>query len=150
RDGVRAFYERDSSGDVLVHGRVLDWVIVNNLGWVMAQNSDRRPATELAIKMHEQHGTDFSEYNLVALIVAAPPPPTFLVNDGSSGAVSATGKYHHAILGRDGAGFDFIVHEVRHGLALDHSCGNDPRFKTDWGFPTEYGHPFCVMSASAY
>jgi hypothetical protein len=150
RDGVRAFYERDSSGDVLVHGRVLDWVVVNNLGWAMAQNSDRRPATELAIKMHEQQGTDFSEYNLVALIVAAPPKPIFLVNDGSSGAVSATGKYHHAILARDGAGFDFIVHEVGHGLGLDHSCGNDPRFKTDWGLPTEYGHPFCVMSASAY
>jgi hypothetical protein len=160
RDGVRGFYERDSSGDVLVHGRVLDWVVVNNLGWDMADNTDRGPATELAIKLHEQQGVDFSEYNLVALVVAAPPPPppgqpaappaTFAINDGSSGAFSATGKYHHAILARDGAAFDFIVHEVGHGLGLDHSCGNDPRFKTEYGQPTEYGHPFCVMSAASY
>jgi hypothetical protein len=148
RDGVRAFYDRNSSGDVLVHGRVLDWVVVNNLGWDMADNTDRGPATELAIKLHEQQGTDFSEYNLVALVVAA--PANFPINDGSASAVSATGKYHHAILARDGMGFDFIVHEVGHGLGLDHSCGNDPRFKTDYGQPTEYGHPFCVMSAAAY
>lgn len=148
RDGIRAFYERDSSGDVLVHGRVFDWVVSNNLGWEMNDNMDRGPATQLAIKVHEQQGTDFSEYNLVALIVAA--PVSVGVNDGSSGTTSATGKYHHAILAKDGAAFDFMVHEVGHGLGLDHSCGNNLLFKTEYGFPTEYGHPFCVMSAAAY
>ena len=150
RDGVRAYYERVSSGDVLVHGRVLDWLVVNDLNWDMNDNTDRRPATELAIKLHEQQGTDFSEYNLVALMVFAPPEPRFVVNGGSSNAYSASGKRHHAILARDSSGFDFIVHEVGHGLNLNHSCGNDPWFKTVYGQPTEYGHPFCVMSAESY
>jgi hypothetical protein len=149
RDGIRAYFERVSSGDVLVHGRVFDWVIVNDLNWDMNDTADRGPATELAMRLHEQHGTDFSEYNLVALIVAAPPHPRFDVNEGSSNAYSATGTRHHAILARDGAAFDFMVHEVGHGLKLDHSCGNDPRFKTVYGQPTEYGHP-CVMSAASY
>ena len=83
RDGIRAFYERDSGGDVLVHGRVLDWIVIDNLGWDMNDNVDRGPATQLAIKLHEERGTDFSEYNLVALMVAA--PASVGVNDGSSG-----------------------------------------------------------------
>lgn len=159
RDGIRAYFERVSSGDVLVHGRVLDWLVVNDLNWKLNTTSDRGPATQLAIKLHEDRGMDFSEYNLVALMVAAPSmgcdktdgtAPKHCVNDGSSGTTSSSGKYHHAILARDGASFDFMVHEVGHGLGLDHSCGNNPQFKTLYGYPTEYGHPFCVMSASSY
>jgi hypothetical protein len=144
-DGQRAFWDRESTGDVLVHGRVVELPPAADLNWDLI---DRAASLQLAIRTAEEtRGVDFGPHNMVVLVVSVPPGKA--VNDGSVNPVRSSHTHHHGILATDTSRFDFVAHEVGHALGLDHSYG-PAAFKDTWGMPGEYGHPFCVMSAQAY
>lgn len=104
-------------------------------------------ATKVVLDLRDNLGIDMSMVDLLIVVLGIAP---HVGSDGGSGqAVLSPERTLRSVGCRIGDRWDFMAHEIGHGLELEHSFGND------WvpvigDHPGGYGHPHCIMSAMLY
>lgn len=103
-----------------------------------------------AIEMGLDDGFPLHQFPCVVVVVipntpgVLPDGTTFNAIDGGAQSVATRGGNWSAALMSEDGDQDFFAHEFGHVLFFDHSWGRR------WGFPQEYGDPYCIMSAQDY
>lgn len=103
-----------------------------------------------AIEQGLDEGFPLHQFGGVAAMVIPNTPgidstgkPYMPIDGGAIGIETRGGWWMAALLSEDGEQ-DFFAHELGHVLGFDHSWGRE------YGFPTEYADPYCVMGAQDY
>ena len=132
--GQTAFWQKQSDNDVVLDGEVFDWALVNDPNPDLTKRTDTINAAIAA--MENDRGADFGRFDLVILVLAAPPT---VPSDGGSTSAQSAHRTHAGIVTRVGDTFDFLAHEIGHAINLNHSYGSPLYKNSPW---SQYGaHP---------
>lgn len=146
--GQAAYWLKQTDNQVLFTGEVFDWLGFANEGEINLRSRDESVATVVK-RLERERGVDFRPFDLVVFVAGLPDGLPAEAFDGGSTDVDSAHQGHHGIATRTGDPFDFVAHELGHGIKLQHSFGA-PSFQASGEDPGGYGHPYCIMSAMAY
>ncbi|APG05605.1 hypothetical protein BJI69_17975 [Luteibacter rhizovicinus DSM 16549] len=144
--GQAAYWLKQSDGDVILDGQVFDWVVDNA---PVRDFSARGATSKLIVDLMEgAHGVDLTPYNSIIVVLGL---DASVASDGGSCSVTSRHAQHHALIMRAGDPFDFVSHELGHGIVgPPHSFTWNTAFQVSGEAPGGYGHRHCIMSAMAY
>jgi hypothetical protein len=142
--GLKAYWLKQTDNDLILDGEVSDWAFYPQ----GALNVASRTATaQTAVDtMGRERGIDFSRFDIVVVVLGIARE---IISDGGSTEATVGDRRLRAVVTRVGDRFDFLAHEIGHGLGLQHSFGSIT-FQTAGERPGGYGHPHCIMSAMSY
>jgi Metallo-peptidase family M12B Reprolysin-like len=143
--GQASYWAKQSDNDVILEGQVVDWVFFKDQNPALA---DREGVANFVIRAAEADTSiHFIAYDLVIVVLGIPDT---VPSDGGSCTARSRSRTHAAVVTRVNDRFDFVEHEIGHALGLQHSYGAWSYKAVPWSQPGEYGHPYCVMSATVY
>ncbi|WP_343656771.1 hypothetical protein [Paraburkholderia caribensis] len=143
--GQAAYWLKQSDGDVVLSGRVFDWVVDTVAD---RDFSDRKKTAKIAVDaMENDHGADLTSYQSIVVVLGIADD---VKSDGSSTSVNSRGAVHHAVVTRIKDPFAFVSHELGHGIVGPHSFTWNQLFQVTGENPGGYGHRHCIMSARSY
>jgi hypothetical protein len=143
--GHKAYWLKQTDNEIVLEGRVVGWHHYGFGSFDVTKRSDI--ATKVMLDLRDNLGMDMNMVDLPIVVLGIAP---HVPSDGGSGhAVLSPERTLRSVVTRIGDRWDFIAHEIGHGLGLEHSFGND------WvpvigDHPGGYGHPHCIMSAMRY
>lgn len=142
--GQKAFWAKQTDNEVLLDGEVHDWRFFPPGS---LQLDDRgRTAQTVVDAIVQENDLNLRGYSLAIVVLGL---NDHVASDGGSISIRVENRWMRAVVMRIGDRFDFVEHEIGHGIGLDHSFGST-LFQTSGEGPGGYGHPHCVMSAKAY
>jgi hypothetical protein len=150
--GVGQFWYKESFGKLRFEGDVTSALTLNiEPEKILVLNNDNTPSkivdrNKAADLCRQIAGEQFPGRTYDAFITVVGVPSDYDVNGGTTGNCS--------VFKADAGTFDFYAHEVGHliggKLGYDHSFGREtPDCATKYS-NSEYGDPYCVMSAMTY
>jgi hypothetical protein len=143
--GQAGYWLKQSDGDVALNGRVFDWVFDTA---AQRDFSDRAKTTKMVVdQIEESHGAVLTHFHSIVVVLGIPKGAN---SDGGSTSVRSLYAWHHALVMRLGDPFDFVSHELGHGVVGSHSFTWNTAFQVIGESPGGYGHRHCIMSARAY
>jgi hypothetical protein len=142
--GQAGYWGTQTDNQRIFGGQVFDWL---SSGGSLPDFSKRRTIAEWVIRAFEENrGVNFDGFDVVVVVVALAKT---IKSDGGSSGANSKHRSHNAVVTRVGDSFDFVAHELGHGMGLTHSFGTNP-IAVEGEKPGGYGHPFCIMSAQYY
>lgn len=142
--GHKAHWLKQTDNDLILDGEVSDWAFYPQGSLNLAS---RGAVAQTAVDtMGRERGINFSRFDMVIVVLGIAKG---IDSDGGSTEVTVEGRRIRAVVGRIGDRFDFMSHEIGHGLGLSHSFGS-VHFQTAGERAGGYGHPHCIMSAMSY
>ena len=143
--GQAGFWLKQSDGSVVLSGRVFDWLFDS----APARDFSNRTNTAKAAIEILEGDVGLSPYQSIVVVLGIPKEKP--ADGGSSQPVASSFAMHHTLVTRIGDPFDFISHELGHGiLGRPHSFTWDENYQAIGESPGGYGHRHCIMSAEAY
>lgn len=144
--GQAGYWLKQSDGDVILTGGVFDWVSDPE---AQPDFSDRTVTADVVtFLMQYEHGADLTNYDSIVVVLGIPKG---VKSDGGSTRVNTRYNSHHAVVASSGDPFDFVAHELGHGiLGAAHSFTWNTAFQAIGESPGGYGHRHCIMSARVY
>jgi len=144
--GQAGYWLKQSDGDVVLSGRVFDWVFDTAAQRDFSKRGDT--AKMVVDLMENDHGADLTSYQSIVVVLGIPKDVN---SDGGSWPVQSRNAWHHALVMHLRDPFDFVSHELGHGIVgPPHSFTWNAAFQVIGENPGGYGHRHCIMSAMAY
>ena len=155
KEGIARYWYEQSEGKLELEGDVLNWFLLKATTKYLrkAKGVDQIGRTKLVnaavLQAMKERDFDVAKYDGL-IVVAKIELPDGWAHDGGSGRYRLGGQDLPFSMIPAGASFNFTAHEIGHQFDLDHSYGFDCYKNIDWSLWGEYGHFYCVMSASGF